>query len=103
VDDSAWHLYVLRLKGAAAAKRREVFRALREAGIGVQVHYIPVYWHPFYQKLGYKKGLCPKAESLYERIISLPMYPTLTDAAQDEVVKTLRGILDGLHAGRALR
>ncbi len=103
VDDSAWHLYVLRLQGAAGTKRREVFQALRAAGIGVQVHYIPVYRHPFYEKLGYKKGLCPKAEAFYERIISLPMYPTLTNAQQDEVVSVLRGILDGLHADRVLR
>jgi perosamine synthetase len=103
VDDSAWHLYVLRLKGGAAEKRREVFQALRAAGIGVQVHYIPVYFHPFYEKLGYKRGLCPKAEAFYERIISLPMYPTLTDAQQDEVVAVLRGILDGIHAGSPRR
>ncbi len=103
VDDSAWHLYVLRLKGAAGSKRREVFQALRAAGIGVQVHYIPVYWHPFYEGLGYKKGACPKAEALYERIISLPMYPTLTNAQQDEVVEILRTVLDGLHANRAAR
>ncbi|MBI4061536.1 MAG: UDP-4-amino-4,6-dideoxy-N-acetyl-beta-L-altrosamine transaminase [Elusimicrobia bacterium] len=103
VDGSAWHLYVLRLRGAAAAKRKEIFQALRLAGIGVQVHYIPVYRHPFYEKLGYPRGLCPKAESLYERIISLPMYPTLTPAQQDEVVAALRRILDGLYADRASR
>lgn len=103
VEDSAWHLYVARLQGGLAGKRREVFQALRAAGIGVQVHYIPVYWHPLYAKLGYKKGLCPKAEALYERIISLPMYPALTNAQQDEVVATLRGILDGLHANRTVR
>jgi UDP-4-amino-4,6-dideoxy-N-acetyl-beta-L-altrosamine transaminase len=103
VNDSAWHLYPIRLKGGAAKKRREVFKALRAAGIGVQVHYIPVYWHPLYAKLGYKRGLCPKAEALYERMISLPMFPALTDAQQDEVVFTLRGALDRLAAPRAAR
>lgn len=103
IDGSAWHLYVLRLRGAAAGKRKEVFQALRGAGVGVQVHYIPVYRHPFYEKLGYARGLCPKAESFYERIISLPMYPTLTPQQQDEVVSILRKTLDGLHADRAAR
>ncbi|UPT74520.1 MAG: UDP-4-amino-4,6-dideoxy-N-acetyl-beta-L-altrosamine transaminase [Elusimicrobiota bacterium] len=98
VDASAWHLYVLRLKGALGARRAEAFRALRAAGIGVQVHYIPVYWHPFYERMGYMKGLCPKAEDFYSRIVSLPIYPTLTDAQQDEVVATVRRVLDGLKA-----
>lgn len=103
VEGSAWHLYPVRLAGRACAHRRDVFRALRAAGIGVQVHYIPVYWHPLYRQLGYKRGLCPKAEALYERMISLPLYPTLTDSQQDEVVSTLRKTLDGLYASRATR
>lgn len=98
VDGSAWHLYVLSLKGALGAKRAEAFRALRAAGIGVQVHYIPVYWHPFYERMGFKKGLCPKAEDFYSRILSLPIYPTLTDAQQDQVVAAVRRVLDGLKA-----
>jgi UDP-4-amino-4,6-dideoxy-N-acetyl-beta-L-altrosamine transaminase len=98
VEDSAWHLYVIRLRGALASKRREVFQALRRAGIGVQVHYIPVYFHPFYERLGYKKGLCPKAEDFYTRIISLPIYPSLSRAQQDEVISVLRRTLDALGA-----
>lgn len=94
VDDSAWHLYVLRLRGRASGLRRAVFRALRNAGVGVQVHYIPVYWHPLYQRLGYRRGLCPKAESLYERILSLPIYPTLTEAQQGEVVRAVRAAVE---------
>lgn len=103
VAGSAWHLFVIRLAGPAAGKRREAFRALRARGIGVQVHYIPVYWHPYYQALGYKKGLCPKAEALYESMISLPIYPGLTPAQQEEVIGTLREVLDSLHAHRAAR
>ncbi|MBI3553513.1 MAG: UDP-4-amino-4,6-dideoxy-N-acetyl-beta-L-altrosamine transaminase [Elusimicrobia bacterium] len=103
VEDSAWHLYVIRLRGALASKRREIFQALRRAGIGVQVHYIPVYFHPFYRNLGYSKGLCPKAEAFYARIISLPIYPGLTSAQQEEVVKTLRRVLNELGAGAHAR
>lgn len=94
--ESAWHLYVLRLKAAHASKRRPLFQALRERGIGVQVHYIPVYQFPFYKGLGYRDGLCPKAEDFYSRILSLPIYPDLTDAQQDEVVRTVREELDKL-------
>ena len=97
-EASSWHLYVIRLRSAFEAKRREVFRALRESGIGVQVHYIPVYWHPLFENLGYKRGLCPKAEDFYTRIISLPIYPGLSDAQQDEVVTALRSALDGACA-----
>jgi UDP-4-amino-4,6-dideoxy-N-acetyl-beta-L-altrosamine transaminase len=100
-EESAWHLYVMRLRGPLAAKRREVFQALRKNGVGVQVHYIPVYWHPLYKKLGFEKGLCPRAESYYESAISLPIFPDLTPAQQDEVVRTLRGVLDGLAAKSA--
>lgn len=96
VDGSAWHLYVVRLRGKLTGKRAEVFRALREGGIGTQVHYIPVYWHPLYKRMGYKKGSCPKAEDFYNRALSLPLYPTLTDALQDEVVSVLRRVLDKL-------
>jgi UDP-4-amino-4,6-dideoxy-N-acetyl-beta-L-altrosamine transaminase len=98
VEDSAWHLYVIRLRGALASKRRDIFQAMRRAGIGVQVHYIPVYFHPFYERWGYKKGLCPKAEDFYSRIISLPIYPGLARAQQDEVIAALRKTLDALGA-----
>ncbi len=86
---SSWHLYPIRLRDELIAKRLEIFRALRKAGIGVQVHYIPVYLHPYYQNFGYKKGLCPKAESFYEAEISLPIYPGLTKKDQEYVIKTL--------------
>lgn len=94
--DSSRHLFVLKLRGSLAAHRQEIFRSMRKRGIGVQVHYIPVYWHPLYEKLGYKKGLCPKAEDFYQRILSIPIYPSLTKAQQDQVIDTLRGVLDGI-------
>ena len=84
---SAWHLYVIRLDlDRLTVGRAEVFRALSAENIGVNVHYIPVYWHPFYQKLGYKKGICPIAEAAYERILSLPIYPAMSDGDVEDVI-----------------
>ena len=87
----AYHLYVvcLNLDGTNLG-RSTVFKHLREAGIGVNVHYVPVHLHPFYQKrFETHPGLCPVAERAYEEIISLPMYPTLSDAEQEYVIRTL--------------
>ncbi len=91
---SSWHLYPIRLKGALIAKKLGIFRALRQAGIGVQVHYIPVYLQPYYQKLGYKKGSCPKAEQYYEAEISLPIYPDLKKEDQEFVIKKFKEIIN---------
>ena len=90
---SSWHLFVVRLRGKLALKRAEIFRKLRESGIGTQVHYIPVYWHPFYLKLGYKKGLCPRAEAFYKSIISLPIYPDLKSEDRKFVAEKLISFL----------
>lgn len=84
--DPAWHLYPVRVLDG---RRREVFDKLREAGILVQVNYIPVYWHPAYADQGYRRGMCPNAEQFYREEISLPMYPDLTDADVDRVIETL--------------
>jgi perosamine synthetase len=74
--------------------RNAVFSALREAGISVNVHYIPVHLHPFYRNhFGTRGGLCPVAEKAYEEIISIPMYSSLKRAEQDYVIETVRGIL----------
>jgi len=91
---SAWHLYQIRLKTKTNtnAKRKKVFDYLRKKGIGVQVHYIPVYLQPFYQKLGYKKGLCPKAEIFYQRTISLPLYPRLKSPEIKKIVSAIKDI-----------
>ena len=74
----AYHLYPIRLKDKYKSKKKEIFHKLRENAIGVQVHYIPVYWHPYYKNLGYNKGLCPISEKFYNQEISLPMYPSLS-------------------------
>lgn len=84
--DPAWHLYPVRVRDG---RRREVFEKLRAEGFGVQVNYIPVYWHPVYADLGYRRGMCPNAEQYYAEEISLPMYPDLTDDDVDRVIETL--------------
>jgi len=92
----AWHLYVIELNlEQLRVKRKEIFAALRAENIGVNVHYIPVYWHPHYQQLGYEKGLCPVAESAYERLISLPMFPAMTDEDVDNVIEAVSKVCAG--------
>jgi UDP-4-amino-4,6-dideoxy-N-acetyl-beta-L-altrosamine transaminase len=84
---SAWHLYIIRLdRRRVHRSHREIFDALRSDGIGVNLHYIPVYRQPYYRKLGFGQGYCPNAEAYYAEAISLPMYPALTDEEQREVV-----------------
>lgn len=95
---SAWHLYPVRVAG-----RDRVFKSLRAAGLGVQVHYIPVHLHPHYRGLGYAADLCPNARAFYAGEISLPMFPTLTDAQQDETVSAVRAALEQVHADRPAR
>lgn len=91
---SALHLYVIRLKLNEISKtHREVFEALRAGGIGVNLHYIPVYRQPYYEQLGFKQGYCPEAEAYYAEAISLPMYPGLTEAEQKHVIEKLESIL----------
>lgn len=93
--EHAWHLYVAQLAPELAGEgRRRVFDALRAAGVGVNVHYVPVHLHPYYRRrLGSGEGLCPRAEAAYQRILSLPMYPGLSDADQERVVEVLAGAL----------
>jgi UDP-4-amino-4,6-dideoxy-N-acetyl-beta-L-altrosamine transaminase len=86
-SESAWHLYVLRVDDPA--RRRPFFEALRERGLGVQVHYMPVYHHPYYQDLGYVRGLCPRAEDFSARSVSIPLYPALTD---DQVARVVEAV-----------
>lgn len=89
---SSYHLYPIRLSNGFRERKNEIFSMLKEAGIGVQVHYIPVYLHPYYEEMGYKKGICPAAEDFYQREISIPLYPAMDDQAVDTVIETLRRI-----------
>ncbi len=92
--ESAWHLYVVRLRlDGLRVGRAEVFRALRGENIGVNVHYIPVPWHPYYERLGFRRGGWPVAEGAYERILSLPIFPAMTDADVEDVVHAVEKVL----------
>ncbi|MBQ2646387.1 MAG: UDP-4-amino-4,6-dideoxy-N-acetyl-beta-L-altrosamine transaminase [Achromobacter sp.] len=90
---SSFHLYPIQLTDAAGAPRRAVFEGMRERGVGVNVHYIPVHLQPYYRDLGFTSGMFPVAENYYRRAISLPLYYGLTDAEQDQVVQALRDSL----------
>ena len=93
--EPAWHLYIIQLNlDRLRAGRAELFRALRAENIGVNVHYIPVPWHPYYQGLGYKKGEWPVAESAYERMISLPIFPAMTDGDAEDVIVAVTKVVN---------
>ena len=94
-SNSGWHLYVIRLKlDLLKATRREIFEALQAENIGVNVHYIPVYYHPYYKELGYKKGLCPNAEKLYDEMITLPLFPKMTDQDVNDVITAVNKVIN---------
>jgi dTDP-4-amino-4,6-dideoxygalactose transaminase len=84
--DPVWHLYPLRIRDG---RRREIFERMRADGIGVQVNYMPVYWHPVYANAGYRRGLCPVAEAYYAEELSLPLFPDLTDDQVDRVIESV--------------
>lgn len=87
---SSWHLYPVRLRlDEINRTHREVFEALREAGIGVNLHYIPVHLQPYYRALGFEEGMFPEVESYGQDAISLPIYPTLSKQKQSYVIGSL--------------
>ena len=88
--DPMWHLYPLRIRDG---RRRQLYEHLRANDVGVQVNYLPVYWHPVYADLGYRRGMCPVAEEYYAQELSLPLFPDLTDADVDAVIDLVRGFV----------
>lgn len=93
-SDTARHLYILHLNPETAkCTRREMYDALYAENVCTQVHYLPVYWHSHYEKLGYEKGLCPNAESLYEHEMSLPLFYTMTDEDVESVIAAVKKVL----------
>lgn len=92
--EPAWHLYPIQLDlTRLRTGRAEIFRALRAENIGVNVHYIPVPWHPYYRDLGYRKGQWPVAEAAYERLISLPIFPAMTDQDVSDVIAAVQKVI----------
>lgn len=89
------HLYVIRLvPDTLKCTRREFFDALCAENVHPQVHYLPVYWHSHYEKLGYEKGLCPNAESYYEEAMSIPLYFSLTDQEVADVIAAVKKVVE---------
>ncbi|MCY8389512.1 UDP-4-amino-4,6-dideoxy-N-acetyl-beta-L-altrosamine transaminase [Bacillus inaquosorum] len=92
---SSWHLYIINLKlDQLKGNRDDIFNAMQQENIGVNVHYIPVYLHPYYQRLGYQAGLCPNAENLYKGIITLPLFQSMNEKDADDVIKALKKVVD---------
>ena len=90
----AWHIFPILLDlDALRANRDTVLAALRAENIGATVHYVPAYWHPHYERLGYRRGLCPRAERAFERLLTLPLFPSMSDADVDDVLEALRKVL----------
>jgi len=90
----SYHLYVIKTKNTK--QRLKLFKFLASNEVYCQIHYIPVYWHPYYSDLGYKKGLCPSAEIFYSKIISLPMYPSLSETELNYILDKLKYFFNNL-------
>ena len=94
-SDTTRHLYILRLNTELLrCDRKQFFEAMAAENICCNVHYIPVYYHPYYEKLGYKKGLCPKAEKLYEEMMSLPLYYAMSDKDVEDVIMAVKKLVN---------
>ena len=94
-SDTTRHLYILRMKPEMLTiNRREFFDALAAENIMCNVHYIPTYYFPHYQRLGYEKGICPKAEKLYDEMMSLPLYYGMTDQDAEDVITAVKKLVD---------
>lgn len=98
---SGYHLYTIRvIQEAGIPTNKQIYQAMHAAGVLVNLHYIPVYRQPYFEKMGFVQGYCPEAENYFATALSLPMYPGLTEAQQDVVINTLKNAV-GKHAGSA--
>lgn len=92
-SDTSRHLYVIRLNfDNISCTRREFFDAMSAENVQCQIHYVPVYWFPYYEHLGYKKGICPNAEEVYKGIMSIPLYPKMTDRDVEDTVHAVKKV-----------
>ena len=93
-SDTCRHLYIIQLNlNQLTCTRREFFDAMSAENVQCQIHYIPVYWFPFYQHMGYKKGLCPNAEEMYKGIMSIPLYPRMSDQDVEDVIHAVKKVV----------
>ncbi len=97
-SDTTRHLYIIQLNfDKLSCTRREFFDAMSAENVQPQVHYVPVYWFPFYEKMGYNKGLCPIAEKIYKGIMSIPLYPMMSDYDVDSTIEAVKKIAAWYH------
>lgn len=95
-SDSCRHLYIIRLNlEKLRCTRREFFDAMSAENVQCQIHYVPVYWFPYYKHMGYSKGLCPNAEEVYKGIMSIPLYPRMTDQDVEDVIHAVQKVVEG--------
>jgi len=95
-DESAWHLYSLQVDWTALSTTRDdVHKELADRGVGTQVHYMPVYHHPWYRRNGYANVTCPNAEQYYERTLTIPLYPAMSDGDVQTVIEAVKTVLGG--------
>ncbi len=94
-SDTVRHLYIIRLNlEMLRCTRKKFFDAMQAEGVGVNVHYIPVYYFPYYKKMGYETGICPNAEKLYESIVSIPLFYSMTDEDADKVIESVKKVIN---------
>lgn len=94
-SETSYHLYVLRLNlNRLRCDRKQFFNAMSAENVQPQIHYIPVYWFPYYESLGYRKGLCPNAERVYSEIMSIPIYPLMTDEDVEDVIHAVKKVVE---------
>lgn len=93
-SDTCRHLYIIRLNlDKLDCSRREFFDAMSAENVQCQIHYVPVYWFPYYQHLGYEKGLCPNAEEVYKGILSIPLYPAMSNQDVEDVIHAVKKVV----------
>ena len=94
-SETCRHLYIIRLNfDRLSCSRREFFDAMSAEGVQPQIHYVPVYWFPYYKHLGYERGLCPNAEEIYKGIMSIPLYPRMTDDDVRDVIAAVKKVVE---------
>ena len=93
-SDTCRHLYIIQLDlEKLTCTRRQFFDAMSAENVQCQIHYVPVYWFPYYKHLGYEKGLCPNAEEIYKGIMSIPLYPRMSDSDVQDVITAVRKVV----------